>query len=159
MSADPEKLLAAVAREACQLLAVAPARPSRLVARAGEVSVELEWPVATGIAAPQAPVPVPVAVAPAPAEQAAPDLALCSPIVGVFHHAPSPGAAPFVSVGDVVRPGQQVGIVEAMKVMIPVEADRRGRVTGVLAADGAAVEFGEPLYALEPATALEPVAS
>ena len=51
-----------------------------------------------------------------------------APTVGVFYRAPEPGAPPFVTEGDVVSPGQQVGIVEAMKLMIPVESDRYGRV-------------------------------
>jgi acetyl-CoA carboxylase biotin carboxyl carrier protein len=55
-----------------------------------------------------------------------------------------------VSEGDVVGAGQQVGIVEAMKLMMPVEADQRGRVTAVLVKDGQAVEYGERLLALGP---------
>lgn len=73
---------------------------------------------------------------------------LTSPAVGVFYHAREPGAEPFVSVGSAVEPGQQVGIVEAMKLMIPVEADRAGIVIDVLKANGAPVEYDEPLFAL-----------
>jgi acetyl-CoA carboxylase biotin carboxyl carrier protein len=73
---------------------------------------------------------------------------LTSPAVGVFYHASEPGAEPFVSVGSAVEPGQQVGIVEAMKLMIPVAADRAGIVSDVLKANGAAVEYDEPLFAL-----------
>jgi acetyl-CoA carboxylase biotin carboxyl carrier protein len=71
--------------------------------------------------------------------------------VGVFHHAPSPGAEPFVRVGDTVTPGQQVGIIEAMKLMIAVEADAAGRITEVLVPNASPVEFGEKLFAYEPA--------
>jgi acetyl-CoA carboxylase biotin carboxyl carrier protein len=71
-----------------------------------------------------------------------------APTVGVFYRAPEPGAQPFVAVGDAVAPGQQLAIVEAMKLMIPVEADRAGRVAEVLCADGEAVEFGQPLFAI-----------
>lgn len=74
---------------------------------------------------------------------------LVSPAVGVFYHAREPGAEPLVSVGSLVRPGQQIGIVEAMKLMIPIEADRAGRVTAVLKGNGEAVEYGEPLFALD----------
>jgi acetyl-CoA carboxylase biotin carboxyl carrier protein len=73
---------------------------------------------------------------------------LTSPAVGVFYHAREPGAEPFVSVGAAAEQGQQVGIVEAMKLMIPVEADRGGIVIDVLKANGAAVEYDEPLFAL-----------
>lgn len=73
---------------------------------------------------------------------------LTSPAVGVFYHAREPGADPFVAVGSAVEPGQQVGIVEAMKLMIPVEADKAGIVIDVLKANGAPVEYDEPLFAL-----------
>jgi acetyl-CoA carboxylase biotin carboxyl carrier protein len=72
-----------------------------------------------------------------------------APSVGTFYRAPEPGGAPFVVVGDVVRPGQKIGIVEAMKLMMPVEADRAGRVSEVLD-DGVAVEYGAPLVTLVP---------
>ncbi|WP_067466760.1 acetyl-CoA carboxylase biotin carboxyl carrier protein [Nocardia amamiensis] len=69
--------------------------------------------------------------------------------VGVFYRAPEPGAAPFVTEGDPVRAGQQVGIVEAMKLMIPVTATREGRVAEFLVDNGEAVEHGAPLMVLE----------
>ncbi|MGR7000449.1 acetyl-CoA carboxylase biotin carboxyl carrier protein [Yinghuangia aomiensis] len=80
----------------------------------------------------------------------APSARIDAPTVGVFYHAPEPGAAPFVRVGDVVAPGRQVGIVEVMKLMIPVEAERAGRITGVLVGNGDQVEYGDPLFSLEP---------
>ncbi|MGP4020925.1 acetyl-CoA carboxylase biotin carboxyl carrier protein [Saccharopolyspora sp. 5N708] len=148
MSEEERGLFDAVVRGAGELLAAAGTPPTRLLARAGEVSVELEWPAASR--------ELPGEARTTPASASA---ELCAPIVGVFYHAPSPGEPPFVAVGDLVRPGQQVGIVEAMKTMIPVEADQRGRIDGVLVADGTPVEYGEPLFTLEPATALEPLAS
>jgi acetyl-CoA carboxylase biotin carboxyl carrier protein len=93
----------------------------------------------------------PVAVAPAEALPVATVVAqhtLTAPTVGVFYRSPEPGAAPFVDTGDLVSPGQQIGIVEAMKLMIPVEAEHGGRVVEVLCADATAVEFGAPLFAL-----------
>lgn len=78
---------------------------------------------------------------------------LTSPGVGVFYHAREPGAEPFVSVGSLVRPGQQIGIIEAMKLMIPVEADRGGRIAEVLKGNGEPVEYAEPLFALHVAEA------
>ncbi|MBH0776520.1 acetyl-CoA carboxylase biotin carboxyl carrier protein [Nocardia bovistercoris] len=69
--------------------------------------------------------------------------------VGVFYRLPEPGAAPFVTEGDPVRTGQQVGIVEAMKLMIPVTASAAGRVLEFLVENGEAVEYGAPLLRLE----------
>jgi acetyl-CoA carboxylase biotin carboxyl carrier protein len=87
--------------------------------------------------------PAPVAEASAKAEF------LTSPGVGVFYHAREPSSPPFVSVGSLVQPGQQIGIIEAMKLMIPVEADRGGRISEVLKGNGEPVEYGEPLFALQ----------
>jgi acetyl-CoA carboxylase biotin carboxyl carrier protein len=71
-------------------------------------------------------------------------------MVGVFYRAPQPGAEPFVSEGDTVRPGQQVAIIEVMKLMVPVEADRAGRVVEILVDDASPVEHGQPLLLLAP---------
>jgi acetyl-CoA carboxylase biotin carboxyl carrier protein len=76
---------------------------------------------------------------------------LRSPAVGVFYQAREPGAEPFAPVGTEVRPKQQIGIIEAMKLMIPVEADRGGRITAVLKGNGEPVEYDEPLFAIAPA--------
>nr|WP_229830027.1 biotin/lipoyl-containing protein [Actinoplanes ianthinogenes] len=113
---------------------------SRVTMAAGPVRLEVE-----GGGRPAAP----AAVAPEPAAE--PGLAVVAPLVGVFYRAPQPGAAPFVEVGDQVEPGQQVGIVEAMKLMNPVLAERAGRVTRIAADDGAPVEYEQPLLLLEPA--------
>jgi acetyl-CoA carboxylase biotin carboxyl carrier protein len=75
---------------------------------------------------------------------------ICAPSVGTFYRAPEPGAKLFVADGDLVRPGQQVAIVEAMKLMLPVDADEAGRVRRVLKQDGEPVEYGEPLIELIP---------
>jgi Biotin carboxyl carrier protein len=71
-------------------------------------------------------------------------------MVGVFHRSPEPGAPPFVDVGDTVVPGQQVAIVEAMKLMIPVKADTDGVVEQVLKESGEHVQYGERLFAVVP---------
>ncbi|WP_460402934.1 acetyl-CoA carboxylase biotin carboxyl carrier protein, partial [Actinophytocola sediminis] len=68
--------------------------------------------------------------------------------VGTFYRSPAPGAPPFVTEGDEVSPGQQVAIIEAMKLMLPVEAERGGRIAEVLVADGEGVEYGQPLFRL-----------
>jgi acetyl-CoA carboxylase biotin carboxyl carrier protein len=73
---------------------------------------------------------------------------IASPMVGTFYRTPEPGSAPYVSVGDAVEPGQVVGIVEAMKLMNPITAEKAGIVEEVLAENAAAVEFGQPLISL-----------
>jgi len=75
--------------------------------------------------------------------------AVTSPMVGTVYVAGEPGAAPFVGVGDQVREGQTLLIIEAMKVMNPLPAPRDGTVTQVLISDGQPVEFGEPLLVVE----------
>ncbi|MFJ4657422.1 acetyl-CoA carboxylase biotin carboxyl carrier protein [Nocardia sp. NPDC088792] len=74
---------------------------------------------------------------------------LTAETVGVFYRASEPGAAPFVTEGDPVRAGQQVAIVEAMKLMIPVTAAREGVVAEFLVEDGESVEHGQPLIVFE----------
>ncbi|MDG4764060.1 acetyl-CoA carboxylase biotin carboxyl carrier protein subunit [Solwaraspora sp. WMMD406] len=73
-----------------------------------------------------------------------------SPIVGTFYRAAEPGGQPFVAVGDRLRPGQVIGIVEAMKLMNEIACDRSGVVAAVLVADGTPVEYDQPLITLDP---------
>ena len=72
-----------------------------------------------------------------------------SPMVGTFYRAASPGAKPFVEVGDQIKEGQPVCIIEAMKIMNEIEADCSGKVVRMLCENGQAVEFGQPLYIVE----------
>ncbi|MFW6049498.1 MAG: acetyl-CoA carboxylase biotin carboxyl carrier protein [Candidatus Bipolaricaulota bacterium] len=76
---------------------------------------------------------------------------ITSPIVGTFYSSASPDDAPYVQVGDVVHEGETVCIVEAMKVMNEVDADKEGRVVEVCVHEGDPVEYGQQLYKLEPA--------
>ena len=71
-----------------------------------------------------------------------------SPMVGTFFGSPSPGSAPFVSVGDRVSKGQVIGIVEAMKLMNEIESDAAGEVVKCLVSNGQAIEYGQPLFAV-----------
>ncbi|ATU73192.1 Biotin carboxyl carrier protein of acetyl-CoA carboxylase [Gluconacetobacter sp. SXCC-1] len=71
-----------------------------------------------------------------------------SPSYGIFHLSSSPGTPPYVTVGDEVKEGQQVGLVEAMKVFNAVKATLAGRITAILVEDGAEVEAGTPLFRL-----------
>ena len=73
-------------------------------------------------------------------------LALTAPLVGTFYCRPAADAEPFVSPGDVVSPGDTLCLIEAMKVMNEINAAEAGRVRRVLAADGEAVEYGQPLF-------------
>jgi acetyl-CoA carboxylase biotin carboxyl carrier protein len=100
--------------------------------------------------APQ-PTTVPVAVVPAPAaEPAAPTgHVVKSPMVGTFYASSTPGGKPIVDVGSVVKEGEPVCIIEAMKIMNEIEADKAGTITRVLAENGQAVEFGQPLFVIE----------
>ncbi len=69
-----------------------------------------------------------------------------SPLVGTFYRSPSPGAPPFVEVGDIVSPGQILCIIEALKVMNEIECDVRGKVEKILVENGEKVEYGQPLF-------------
>jgi acetyl-CoA carboxylase biotin carboxyl carrier protein len=101
-------------------------------------------------AAASAPAAAP-AGAPAAAE-AAPEIAghvVKSPMVGTFYRSPSPGAKPFVEVGDTVKSGQTVCIIEAMKLLNEIEADKDGVIKAILVENGQPVEYGEPLVVIE----------
>jgi acetyl-CoA carboxylase biotin carboxyl carrier protein len=100
------------------------------------------------MAAPMAaPVAAAVAVEAAPAAPAG--FTLSSPMVGTCYHAPAPGSAPFVQVGQQVKEGQTVLIIEAMKTMNQIPAPRSGKIAAIMVGDAAPVEFGEPLLVIE----------
>jgi acetyl-CoA carboxylase biotin carboxyl carrier protein len=134
---------------------------ARLLGETGLSDIEYEtkdWRVRVGrqmqsVAA--APTPTPVAVSaapsgPAPATPAANHPgAVTSPVVGTAYIGPEPGAPPFVRVGDKVKQGQTLVIVEAMKVMNPIPAPRAGTIGQVMVANGQPVEFGEVLMVIE----------
>ncbi|MFI7024614.1 acetyl-CoA carboxylase biotin carboxyl carrier protein [Micromonospora sp. NPDC049900] len=168
--ADTEAALTGLRRHVAQLVAELPGPLRRLRLRDGGTELEVEWQHEAGSGPASAPgtsgvfipsggppaSPAPTALAGvvgagAPPVPPIPRSAVRSPMVGTFYRAPEPGAAPFVAVGDLVRPGQVVGIVEAMKLMNEITADRAGRVTEVLVADGQPVEYDQPLVALDPA--------
>jgi acetyl-CoA carboxylase biotin carboxyl carrier protein len=79
------------------------------------------------------------------------DSAVSSPIVGTFYRAPDPNSAPFVSVGDRVRVGQVLCIIEAMKLMNEIEAEVAGEVVKIHPENGQPVQFGDPLFTIRPA--------
>lgn len=108
------------------------------------------------LAAPQAiaaPAPAASPAAAATATPAAPARSsghvVTAPMVGTFYSAATPGAKPFVSLGDEVKVGQVLCIIEAMKMMNQIESDKAGRITSVIAQNAEPVEFGQPLFVIE----------
>ncbi len=132
----------------------------------GEESVRISRGVSGTPAAPAAyappPPPVPAAPAPAPAPAAAPAAAaepeaaapataghvVKSPMVGTFYRSPSPSSPSFVEVGKTVKEGDVLCIVEAMKMMNQIEADKSGTIEAVLVENGEPVEFDQPLFSI-----------
>ena len=76
---------------------------------------------------------------------------MTSPIVGTFYRSSSPDKPPYVEVGDVVKKGQVLCIIEAMKLMNEIESETAGKIVQVLVENGAPVEYGQPLFVIEPA--------
>jgi len=103
-------------------------------------------------AAPPTPVAAaaaPSAVVPPPAEEVGEDLAIVtSPIVGTFYRSAEPGAKPFAEVGDTVRKGQVLCIIEAMKLMNEIDSEHDGEVVSIYVQNGQAVQYGERLFAI-----------
>ena len=107
--------------------------------------------VPVAVAAPAVPA-APVAAAPAPAAPAAaaaPAVTIDSPLVGTFYKAASPDAAPFVQIGDRVNADTTLCIIEAMKVMNEVKAEKSGVIKEILVENGQPVEYGQPMFVLE----------
>ena len=135
---------------------------SELEVKEGEESVRIARHPTGGMAPMMyAPPPALPAAAPAAAAAAAaPAVAakpvskghpVKSPMVGTFYRAPSPGAKPFVEVGQTVKQGQTLCIIEAMKMLNQIEADASGVITEILIENGQAVQFDQPLFMIEPA--------
>jgi acetyl-CoA carboxylase biotin carboxyl carrier protein len=102
-------------------------------------------------AAPAAAAPAPAAAPAAPAEDAGGELAIVkSPIVGTFYRSAEPGAKPFASVGDTVRKGQVLCIIEAMKLMNEIDSEYDGEITAIHIENGQAVQYGERLFSIKP---------
>jgi acetyl-CoA carboxylase biotin carboxyl carrier protein len=149
-----QSTLDSVCRSATELAKSAPKPPQRIKLQHGQISVEIEWPQEERPSTPAAPAPTPTAAsASAPPST---EHCLCAPTVGTFYHSPEPGAPPYVAVGDLVRPGQPVGVLEVMKMMSTIEADRAGRVVEILVPDAHPVEYQQRLIVLEPLEPLEP---
>ncbi|MDX3228782.1 acetyl-CoA carboxylase biotin carboxyl carrier protein [Streptomyces sp. ME19-01-6] len=179
----PHATLDSLCRSVTELAKAADKQPRRITLRHGQTSVEMEWPdpAAPDHASPSVPAAAPP---PAPASPPQPQVAaagpatavaggvrpeagpqqagaglryVCASTVGTFYHAPEPGAPPFVGVGDTVKPGQPVGVLEVMKMMSTIESDVAGRVVEILVSNGQPVEYQQPLIAVEPGPAAGPV--
>jgi acetyl-CoA carboxylase biotin carboxyl carrier protein len=112
------------------------------VAKNAGVTTVAAPPVAVGAVSPGA-------AAPAGGPEAIPAGAITAPMVGTVYVAGEPGAPPFVKVGDEIREGQTLLIIEAMKVMNPLVSPRAGTVKQIMISDGQPVEYGEPLLVIE----------
>jgi len=133
---------------------------AELEIREGEESVRIsrasQIPTVTYAAPPAAPVPMPAA-APPPAAEAPPAAGatehqghvVSAPMVGTFYRAPSPGSKSFVEEGQSVKEGDTLCIIEAMKMLNQIEADRAGVIKKILAENAQPVEFGQPLFVIE----------
>lgn len=118
-----------------------------------------DMPAAATVAIPLAHVPqAPVTAAPAPVQAPAPKVAPAAsttshvveaPMFGVFHLTPAPKEPPFVQVGDTVKKGQKLCMLEAMKLFHVLEADRDGKIAEILATNGQEVDAGQPLLRIE----------
>ena len=117
------------------------------IVKSGATQMVMQQPAVALAAAPAAPsstVPAVVEPAAAPAGHA-----VKSPMVGTFYRSASPGAKAFVEVGDQVKEGETICIIEAMKILNEIEADKSGTVSRILCENGQAVEYGQPLFMIE----------
>jgi acetyl-CoA carboxylase biotin carboxyl carrier protein len=155
----PEDRTVALREEVVELARALPGDLRRLSVRSGDRAIEVEWSPAL-VDDSQAPTRIGPARRPdaGPGERTdGPETdvpegvsAVRAPLVGTFYLAPTPGADPFVQVGDEIEPGQTLAIVEAMKLMNPIVADGPGVVTEVLVGDAESVEFDQILMLLRP---------
>jgi len=141
---------------------------TKLKIKEGDFSIELQKGFESNVSYASAPAPMmtmPAAmpqVAPTTVATAAPalggeasinaapaGLSIKSPMVGTFYKSPSPGAAPFAKIGDVIRKGQPIAIIEAMKIMNELEAEFDCKILDILVEDGQPVEFDMPIFAVE----------
>ena len=121
----------------------------RIVKGGGAVVHQVAPAVMAAPALASAPSAPSVAAAPAPVAEAPAGHIVKSPMVGTFYRSSSPGAKPFVEIGTPVKEGETVCIIEAMKILNEIEADKSGTITKILCENGQAVEYGQPLFVIE----------
>lgn len=118
------------------------------ISRASQ-TVHVAAPAPVMMTAPAAAAPAPAASAAAAAPAAEPEISghqVKSPMVGTFYRAPSPGAKPFAEVGQSVKEGETLCIIEAMKLLNQIEADKSGVIKAILVENGQPVEFDQPMF-------------
>ena len=93
--------------------------------------------------------PTPASVAPEAAPPVSTEHVVKSPMVGTFYRSASPGAKAFVELGDTIKEGETICIVEAMKILNEIEADKSGTVLKIMCVNGQAVEYGQPLFVID----------
>ena len=108
-------------------------------------------PMAAPAMAAPSPVAAPAAAPPAAATRKSNEYVVTAPMVGTFYASSAPGAKPFVQIGDEVKVGQVLCIIEAMKLMNEIESDTNGEITQIHPQNAQAVEFGHPLFSIRPA--------
>jgi acetyl-CoA carboxylase biotin carboxyl carrier protein len=145
-----QKLIELIEKSGITEIEIKEGEESVRISRASPMTmVAAPAPMIMPAAAAPAPFAAP-ATAPAPAKSAEPTgHAVRSPMVGTFYRASAPGAKPLVEVGQAVKEGDPICIIEAMKIMNEIDADKSGTVTRVLAENGQAVEFDQPLLVIE----------
>lgn len=121
----------------------------RIVKGGGVLVQPLAAPALMPQAAPAAAAPVAAATPAAAAPQAPAGHVVKSPMVGTFYRASAPGAKSFVEIGSQVKEGETICIIEAMKILNEIEADKSGTITQILCENGQAVEYGQPLFVIE----------
>jgi acetyl-CoA carboxylase biotin carboxyl carrier protein len=117
--------------------------PQGMTVAQAPVMAPMQAASAAPAAAPAQPAPAPTSPSPAA------DNSITAPMVGTYYSAPAPGAKPFVQVGDEIKVGQVLCIIEAMKMMNQIESEKEGRIVSILARNGEPVEFGQPLFVVE----------
>jgi acetyl-CoA carboxylase biotin carboxyl carrier protein len=119
------------------------------IVKGGGVIVQQPMAAPVALAPAAAPAGAPAAAAPTAAPAAPSGHIVKSPMVGTFYRASAPGAKSFVEVGSQVKEGDTVCIIEAMKILNEIEADKTGTITQILCENGQAVEYGQPLFVIE----------
>ncbi len=131
-------------KEGEETLRIARALPSQ-----PPVYAQMPVPVAPAAPSPAQAAPAPAPAGPAAVRAGAGEHIVTAPMVGTYYSAPSPGAKNFVEIGDEVELGQVMCIIEAMKMMNQIEAEKAGKVQAILVKNGEPVEFGQPLFIIQ----------
>lgn len=119
------------------------------IVKGGAAPVYGQAPIALAPTMVATPTAVQTTVEPAGAAAAAAGASITAPMVGTFYRSPNPSADPFAEIGTQVKEGQTVCIIEAMKILNEIEADRSGTIKQILVDNGQAVEYGQPLFIIE----------